>query len=41
MSYKTFRNKSKNRRDELRREFEEDTGIKLGEKENELSEFFM
>lgn len=41
MSYKTFRNKSKNRRDELRREFEEDTGIKLGEKENELSEFFV
>jgi len=26
MSYKTFRNKSKNRRDELRKEFEEDTG---------------
>lgn len=28
ISYKTFRNKSKNRRDELRKEFEIDTGIK-------------
>lgn len=26
MSYKTFRNKSKNRRDELRAEYEADTG---------------
>lgn len=32
MSYKTYRNKSKNRRDELRAEFEADTGIVLGEK---------
>lgn len=27
MSYKTFRNKSKSRRDEIRKEFEKDTGI--------------
>ena len=34
MSYKTYRNKSKNRRNELRKEFEEDTGVVLekGEK---------
>ena len=29
MSYKTYRNKSKNRRNELRDEFEVDTGIDL------------
>ena len=27
MSYKTYRNKLKNRRNELRKEFEEDTGV--------------
>ena len=32
MSYKTYRNKSKNRRDELRFEFEEDTGVSLDAK---------
>lgn len=34
MSYKTFRNKSKNRRDELRKEFEEDTGRSIMDNEN-------
>ena len=29
MSYKTYRNKSKNRRDELRREYAEDTGADI------------
>ena len=29
MSYKTFRNKSKSRRDELKTEFEADTGVGL------------
>ena len=35
MSYKTFRNKSKNRREELRAEFETDTGVNLKEREVE------
>ena len=35
MTYKTYRNKSKNRRDELRREFEIDTGVDLGEREKQ------
>lgn len=35
ISYKTYRNKSPNRRNELRKEFEEDTGCKVdGRKEN-------
>lgn len=29
MSYKTYKNKSKNRRNELRKEFEADTGVSL------------
>ena len=29
MTYKTFKNKSKNRKDELREEFKADTGIEL------------
>lgn len=33
MSYKAYRNKSKNRRDELRAEFEADTGVSLMERE--------
>lgn len=33
MSYKTFRNKSKNRRDELRQEYETDTGMNLAAQE--------
>ena len=33
MTYKSFRNKSKTRREELRREFEADTGIDLKERE--------
>lgn len=32
MSYMTFRNKSKNRREELREEFTADTGIVVGKK---------
>lgn len=35
MSYKTFRNKSKKRREELRAEFEADTGVNLKEREAE------
>ena len=35
MSYKTYRNKSKNRRDEMRAEFEADTGVSLKEREVE------
>ena len=35
MSYKTYRNKSKNRRDEMRAEFEADTGVSLKEREAE------
>ena len=35
MSYKTYRNKSKNRRDELRAEFEADTGVDLKEREKQ------
>ena len=40
MSYKTFRNKSKNRRDELRQEYEFDTGVKVAAREHmaDLSE---
>ena len=34
MSYKTYRNKSKKRRDELRIEFESDTGVNLADKAN-------
>ena len=33
MSYKTYRNKSKSRRNELRAEFEADTGVDLEERE--------
>lgn len=33
MSYKKYRNKSKNRRNELRLEFEADTGVDLKERE--------
>ena len=37
MSYKTYRNKSKNRRNELRVEFENDTGVSLAdERKTEL-----
>ena len=32
MSYKTFRRKSKNTRDALRKEFEKDTGVDLNKK---------
>ncbi|SDN12704.1 hypothetical protein [Lachnospira pectinoschiza] len=35
MSYKTYRNKSKNRRDEMRAEFEADTGVSLKKREAE------
>ena len=35
MSYKTYRNKSKSRRDELRKEFEVDTGVDLKEREKQ------
>ena len=35
MSYKTYRNKSKNRRDELRAEFEADTGVDLKERKKQ------
>lgn len=35
MTYKTYRNKSKNRRDELRLEFEADTGVDLKEREKQ------
>ena len=35
MTYKTYRNKSKNRRNELRAEFETDTGVNLKEREVE------
>ena len=35
MSYKTYRNKSKNRRNELRAEFETDTGVDLNEREKQ------
>ena len=35
ISYKTYRNKSKSRRDELRREFESDTGVNLKEREKQ------
>lgn len=34
MSYKTFRRKSKNIRDELRKEFEKDTGVVLNKRED-------
>lgn len=39
MSYKTYRNKSKSRRNELRKEFEADTGIVLGTKSNRKSDY--
>ena len=39
MTYKTYRNKSKNRRDELRAEFEADTGVVLGEKRMTESDY--
>lgn len=39
MSYKTFRNKSKNRRNELRKEFEADTGVVLGAKSKRESDY--
>ena len=35
ITYKAYRNKSKNRRNELRAEFEADTGIDLKEREKE------
>lgn len=35
MSYKTYKNKSKNRKEELRKEFETDTGVDLKERENQ------
>lgn len=35
MSYRTYRSKSKNRRDELRAEFEADTGVSLKKREAE------
>ena len=36
MTYKTYRNKTKNRRDEMRKEFETDTGIDLREHDKYL-----
>lgn len=39
MSYKTFRNKSKNRRNELRKEFEADTGVVLCAKTKQESNY--
>ena len=37
MSYRTYRNKSKKRRKELREEFKADTGIDLMEKQRDLN----
>lgn len=39
MSYKTFRNKSKNRRDELRQEYEFDTGVEVVARERPGNKF--
>ena len=36
MNYKTYRNKSKNRRDELREEFMDDTGVDLNASKNDF-----
>ncbi len=39
MSYKTYRNKSKERRDELRIEFEADTGVNLADKRKKQTDY--
>ena len=39
MSYNTYRNKSKSRRNELRQEFEADTGVVLGSKSKRESDY--